>query len=395
MRQMIFASPIGETGSSTNPRESIRNRRVDDVRSSLRKCSQRERNCHQSLMMVSATIDEWRAVIRFCVLLDKSITQIFELLDEAYKGNVPSRASVYRWAGLFRAGHTRITDAPRSGRPRETVGLAGVILDLLDERPFASLREIAEVVHFDAETVRLCLSRELGYKKYTSRWVPHKLSEGQKRERVEAAHVMLRQLRCKRRGSFITADESWFRYEHFPDGAWAAASEDVQARERQRLSPQKTMIIVFWGVGGFHYIEVLPANTTLTGCYAADLLRRLDVSVRSCRPKMGTHGMTLHWDNARPHRSAVVVETIRDLHMSQIPHPPYSPDLSPCDFFLFGEIKRRFKAEGRTFHNSDEVLAAVKAETASITRETREKVFDEWVRRLEYVIASGGDYVLD
>jgi hypothetical protein len=29
--------------------------------------------------------------------------------------------------------------------------------------------------------------------------------------------------------------------------------------------------------------------------------------------------------------------------MTVIPHPPYSPDLAPCDFFLFPHMKRQMK----------------------------------------------------
>jgi len=29
--------------------------------------------------------------------------------------------------------------------------------------------------------------------------------------------------------------------------------------------------------------------------------------------------------------------------MAVIPHPPYSPDLAPCDFFLFPKMKSKLK----------------------------------------------------
>jgi hypothetical protein len=28
-----------------------------------------------------------------------------------------------------------------------------------------------------------------------------------------------------------------------------------------------------------------------------------------------------------------------------VPHPPYSPDLAPCDFFLFSTLKRTLKGK--------------------------------------------------
>jgi hypothetical protein len=41
--------------------------------------------------------------------------------------------------------------------------------------------------------------------------------------------------------------------------------------------------------------------------------------------------------------------------MAVIPHPPYSPDLAPCDFFLF--TKKELKLKGRRFDNIEEIQA--------------------------------------
>jgi len=37
--------------------------------------------------------------------------------------------------------------------------------------------------------------------------------------------------------------------------------------------------------------------------------------------------------------------------MAVIPHPPYSPDLEPCDFFLFPKMKLKLK--GRRFDTTE------------------------------------------
>jgi hypothetical protein len=41
--------------------------------------------------------------------------------------------------------------------------------------------------------------------------------------------------------------------------------------------------------------------------------------------------------------------------MAVIPHPPYSPDLAPCDFFLFPKMKLKLK--GRRFDTIEEIQA--------------------------------------
>ncbi|KAG5310509.1 SETMR methyltransferase, partial [Acromyrmex insinuator] len=41
-------------------------------------------------------------------------------------------------------------------------------------------------------------------------------------------------------------------------------------------------------------------------------------------------------DNAPAHSSAVATaKLVYELRYELLPHPPYSPDLAPCDFFLF------------------------------------------------------------
>lgn len=45
-----------------------------------------------------------------------------------------------------------------------------------------------------------------------------------------------------------------------------------------------------------------------------------------------------------------------------LPHPQYSPDLAPCDFHLFADLK---KYAGKKFGSNDEVVAEPEAYFAS------------------------------
>ena len=49
----------------------------------------------------------------------------------------------------------------------------------------------------------------------------------------------------------------------------------------------------------------------------------------------------LHHDNAPAHTALSVQQFLVKNKMTVIPHPPYSPDLALCDFFLFPRIKRK------------------------------------------------------
>ena len=49
--------------------------------------------------------------------------------------------------------------------------------------------------------------------------------------------------------------------------------------------------------------------------------------------------MLLLHDNARPHCAALTQEKLAKMYWTALEHPPYSPDLSPCNYHMFGPLK--------------------------------------------------------
>ena len=74
-----------------------------------------------------------------------------------------------------------------------------------------------------------------------------------------------------------------------------------------------------------------------------------------------------------------------------MPQPPYSPDMAPCDFFLFPKIKRPLK--GRRFTAIDDIKTASLKELKAIPK--FEKCFEDWEKRWHKCIISNGDYFED
>jgi hypothetical protein len=66
-----------------------------------------------------------------------------------------------------------------------------VILQALDEQPFASLRQIAKRTLIPMSTVRYRLVNKMIYKLKHSKWVPHKLSAAQKQTQVTTSKRLL------------------------------------------------------------------------------------------------------------------------------------------------------------------------------------------------------------
>ena len=66
----------------------------------------------------------------------------------------------------------------------------------------------------------------------------------------------------------------------------------------------------------------------------------------------------LQYDNARPHTSLETREVISSFGWTTISHSPYSSELAPFDFHLFGPRKESLR--GRHFSSDEEVKTAVR-----------------------------------
>ena len=62
-------------------------------------------------------------------------------------------------------------------------------------------------------------------------------------------------------------------------------------------------------------------------------------AMRKKRPALLKAGPILLHDNAVPHKSWHVTSVIDEYKWETLKHPAYFPDLSPCDFDLFPELK--------------------------------------------------------
>ena len=119
-------------------------------------------------------------------------------------------------------------------------------------------------------------------------------------------------------------------------------------------SAGKVMVTVFWDAKGLIMLDFLPKRSTITGVYYANLLDQLRTTIREkCRGKL-SKGVLLQQDNTR----LVAMDAVDRNGYELIPHPAYSPDLAPSDFFLFPNLKKDIR--GLHFQSDEEVLTAVK-----------------------------------
>jgi histone-lysine N-methyltransferase SETMAR len=97
-----------------------------------------------------------------------------------------------------------------------------------------------------------------------------------------------------------------------------------------------------------------------------------------------------HWDNAPVHTIAVVKNWLAAKQIQLLPHPPYSPELVPADFFLF----RKVKEELAGLHLTQERLkSAWEGVTHTIGEDEFATALQRWCNRSEKFIRIQGDYV--
>ena len=85
-----------------------------------------------------------------------------------------------------------------------------------------------------------------------------------------------------------------------------------------------------------------------------DQLDKLNDSLKQKRPELiNRKGIVFHHDNARPHTSLVTRQKLLQLEWDVLPHPPYSPDLAPSDYYLFRSLQKFL--DGKTFTSNQDV----------------------------------------
>ena len=332
---------------------------------------------------------ELRCVIKFLWLGGKSNKDIVDEMYRVYGDGCISLRTVQKWTCRFKNWEISIEDRERSGRPKNTE-LRVDVKAFIDEDPFASAREIANILGCDKDTVIKILREDLQMLKVNVSWIPKQLSDFQKGERVRIASEMLSVLADQRQHELLyTQDETWVYLENPRKTMWVMSGAS-RPREPKRLEgARKVMISVIFNANRIASITVLPRGETFTKTFYYDsVIADFMMNVRIPKTRDGSRKVKLHCDNAPPHR---IDRELAMLNIPRVPHPPYSPDLAPCDFYLFGFLKMML--EGRNFESDLDLLAEVRVILESIPQATLQMVYSEWVQRLNKCIQNNGEYV--
>jgi len=114
------------------------------------------------------------------------------------------------------------------------------------------------------------------------------------------------------------------------------------------------MLTVFFDQEGVVHHEYAPQGCTINKEYYLEVIKRLRDAVRRKRPHLWKSGnWLLQHDNALAHSSHLIQEFLTKHSIVQLHQLLYSPDIAPCDFWLFPKLKHPLK--GKRFDDVEEI----------------------------------------
>lgn len=343
---------------------------------------------------------EFRVLMKHYFLMGKSAADAKKWLDDCYPDSAPGEATIRTWFAKFRTGHMSVEDDERSGRPKEAVTPENVkkIHKIILENRKVKLAEIADIVKISIERVHHIVHEYLGMRKLYAKWVPRELTMDQKQQRVDDSEECLAMMNRNKSEFFrryITMDETWLH--HFTpesnrqSAEWRAGDEPAPKRGKTQQSAGKVMASVFWDAHGIIFIDYLEKGRTINSDYYIALLERLKEEIAEKRPHMKKKKVLFHQDNAPCHKSMKTMAKFNELGFELLPHPPYSPDLAPSDFFLFSDLKRMLA--GKKFKSNEEVITETEAYFKAKDKSYYQAGIEKLENRYNRCIALEGNYV--
>ena len=133
------------------------------------------------------------------------------------------------------------------------------------------------------------------------------------------------------------------------------ASSPRPKKARQSKSIHKLLMIPFFDSTGMIYMHWVPTGQTVNKEYYVEVLREFRKRFHRKRPALFKSGQWhFHQDNAPVHNSILVTDYLSKMGIKTVSHPPYSPDLAPCDFWLFPKLTGCFYENWEDERSCDE-----------------------------------------
>ena len=186
------------------------------------------------------------------------------------------------------------------------------------------------------------------------------LTEEQKTQRLKCARELLKTYEgCNSRviSNLLTGDETWV---HMFEPQKRADNKQWKRKDKKKcpciakrtISSKKMLYVTFLNSSG-PVVEVpCPSGHTVTSrFYKNSVLKKVKEFYNKKRPSKGWSGVHFYM-NTPPLMCEVGKSFLASEKVKVLNHPPYSPDLSPYDFFLFPRLKKMLSGNKYTSRSS-------------------------------------------
>ena len=260
-----------------------------------------------------------------------------------------------------------------------------------------SIETISAQFDVSVGTVHTIIHEELKMRKICMKFVPRVLRKDQKERRCHDRREMVELMNSDPTviDALVTCDESWI-YCYDPEtkrlcSLWKHAGSLRPKKARQSKSTHKLLMIPFFDSTGMIFMHWVPIRQTVNKEYYVEVLREFRKIFWRKRPALFKSGQWhFQQDNATVHNSILVTDYLTKMGIKTVPHHPYSPDLAPCDFWLFPQLKEKLR--GCRYERIEEIKEAVTKVTDTLTQEDFRGAFQKLLEQYKKCIAAGGDY---
>ena len=160
-------------------------------------------------------------------------------------------------------------------------------------------------------------------------------------------------------------------------------------RRTDRANPPTNFwwsLFFFFDSTGMIYMHWVPTGQTVNKKYYIEVLREFRKRFRRKRPALFKSGQWhFYRDNAPVYICILVTDYLTKMSIKTFPHPPYSPNLAPYDFWLFPKIR------GCRYETIEEMKEAVTKVIDTLIEEDLHRTFQKLLERYKCITA-GGDY---
>ena len=308
-----------------------------------------------------------RSYVKIRFQLGDSPSVIHSDLKTSQRETPVSLRTVQRWCRALEKGTFKDQKGHRPGRLVETTSAENIlrVKKLLKKNPKQSVREVSSGLSLAQTTVYGIITVHLKLRNVLSVWVPHNLSDDDKRRRVECCQDIPSKFNSKAMSfiasHYVVEDESWFVWDQKERrNAWIEKKQTKPTVTRAKITKRKTMLLVAIACKPKRYSPTLlppghTVNSDVTIQFLKDTRRRFS-QVR--RNPIALKDMVLQWDNARPHICSKTTTFLKQAEIQQLKQSPYSPDLNIWDRFLFRKPKSGMK--GVTVGSPEDVMSVVR-----------------------------------